>query len=82
MRYELNGKVLGEVDILTDGSVEKAVFWIIWERCFLLFYFISRRLWEVVKAIALRHQNQGTVFLKMILQKLNRTGKQLIHCRY
>lgn len=26
LRYELNGKVLGEVDILTDGSVEKAGF--------------------------------------------------------
>ena len=26
LRFELNGKVLGEVDILTDGSVEKAGF--------------------------------------------------------
>ena len=24
LRYELNGKVLGEVEIFTDGSVEKA----------------------------------------------------------
>ena len=24
IRYELNGKALGEVDILTDGSVRKA----------------------------------------------------------
>ena len=26
LRYELNGKVLGEVGILTNGSVEKAGF--------------------------------------------------------
>lgn len=27
LRYELNGKVLGEVEVLTDGEVEKAGYW-------------------------------------------------------